>query len=73
MTWDEIQRNYPDYQASLQQHFSKLTSDDVEQGANSKDALVSRISERYGYSENQAQQELETFAEQQSEAQQSTT
>ena len=65
MTWDEIQRNYPQHKNALQQHFDKLTSEDVAQGENSKDRLAERISERYGYSQAQAQEELDDFAQQQ--------
>lgn len=68
MTWDEIQRNYPNHQDSLQQHFNKLTSEDVAQGKNSKEQLAARISERYGYSQAQAQQELDNFAQRQDTA-----
>ena len=65
MTFDEIQRNYPQHKDALQQRFDKLTAEDVAQGAQSKDQLVTRISERYGYSQAQAQEELENFAEEQ--------
>ncbi len=65
MTWDEIQRNYPQHKDSLQQRFDKLTPEDVAQGENSQDKLAERISERYGYSQAQAKEELDNFAQEQ--------
>ncbi len=52
--WNELK-------GSVKQYWGKLTDDDMTQINGNKDQLIGKLQERYGYSKEHAQQEVNTF------------
>ncbi len=63
MNWDQIQGKWKQMKGSVKQQWGKLTDDDLEVIAGSKDKLVGRIQERYGIKKEEAQKELDTWTQ----------
>jgi uncharacterized protein YjbJ (UPF0337 family) len=59
MNDDILKGGAKQFRGQLRQLWGKLTDDDVEQVAGSKDKLIGKLQERYGYSREQAQQEVD--------------
>ena len=61
MNWDQIEGKWKQMKGDLRQKWGKLTDSDMEYIAGNKDKFLGRMQERYGYSKEQAQQELDTW------------
>jgi uncharacterized protein YjbJ (UPF0337 family) len=53
-----IQGTWKQIKGQARQWWGKLTDDDLEQIAGQRDKLVGKLQERYGYSKQQAEQEV---------------
>jgi uncharacterized protein YjbJ (UPF0337 family) len=51
-TWNKIK-------GEVRENLGKLTDDDMEQAAGSRDKLIGRIQDRYGYSRDEAEKRLD--------------
>ena len=62
MNWDQIAGKWTQMKGEVRQKWGKLTDDDMEVIAGSKDKLVGRIQERYGIAKDQAEMQLDEWA-----------
>ena len=62
MNWDQIAGKWTQVKGEIRQKWGKLTDDDIEVIAGSKDKLVGRIQERYGIAKDQAEMQLDEWA-----------
>jgi uncharacterized protein YjbJ (UPF0337 family) len=63
MNWDQIQGKWTQMKGSVKQQWGKLTDDDLEVIAGSKDKLVGRLQERYGIKKEEAQRQLDRWSQ----------
>lgn len=68
MNWDTIEGNWKQMRGSVRKQWGKLTDDDVDKIAGSRDQLVGKIQEAYGKTRDEAEKEVDKFAQSQSEA-----
>ncbi len=61
MNQDVIQGKWKQLKGALRQEWGKLTESDYEQIAGSKDKLIGKLQERYGYGRDEAEREVEDF------------
>ena len=50
MEWDEIEHQWAELQARARRHWFHLTQEDVEQITGTREQLIERVQERYGFS-----------------------
>ena len=62
MNWDQIVGKWSQVKGDIRQKWGKLTDNDLEVVAGSKDKLVGRIQERYGIAKEEAQRQLDEWA-----------
>ncbi len=58
MNWDQIEGGWKDLKGQVRQKWAKLTDDDFEAIAGSKDRFLGKLQKRYGYKKDQAETEL---------------
>jgi uncharacterized protein YjbJ (UPF0337 family) len=61
MNWDQIAGNWKQFKGTVKEQWGKLTDDDLEVIEGKKDQLVGRLQERYGYTKEQAEKELNSW------------
>jgi uncharacterized protein YjbJ (UPF0337 family) len=61
MNWDQIAGNWKQFQGHVKEKWGKLTDDDLTVIAGKKDQLLGRLQERYGYSKEQAEKEIDSW------------
>jgi uncharacterized protein YjbJ (UPF0337 family) len=61
---DMLRGNWMQIRGSVKQMWGKLTDDDLTQIDGNKDKLVGKLQERYGYSKEKAEQEVNHFMNQ---------
>ena len=59
MNWDQLKGAWKQVQGKVKQQWGKLTDDDLTVIDGQKDQLIGKIQERYGYSKEQAEKEVE--------------
>ncbi|MGR3454378.1 CsbD family protein [Pseudooceanicola sp.] len=62
MNWDRIEGNWKQVKGQAREHWGKLTDDDVDQAAGRRDQLVGRVQERYGVAKDEAERQVDEFA-----------
>ena len=62
MNWDQMQGKWTQIKGSIKQQWGKLTDDDMDVIAGSKDKLVGRLQERYGIKKEEAEKQLDTWS-----------
>lgn len=67
MNWDQVEGKWTQMKGSIKQQWGKLTDDDLDYIAGSRDKLIGKLQERYGRSREQAEQEFDRWLEQQGE------
>jgi len=63
MNWDRIQGNWKQITGKVKEKWGKLTDDDLTAVAGKRDQLAGRLQQRYGYAKDQAEKELNEFAD----------
>jgi uncharacterized protein YjbJ (UPF0337 family) len=63
MNWDQIKGNWKQMQGKIKEKWGKLTDDDLTAIAGMKDQLAGKLQQRYGYAKEQAEKELNAFAD----------
>lgn len=63
MNWDTIEGKWKQLKGQIKEKWGKLTDDDMDVIGGKKDQLVGKIQERYGYAKDQAEEEVDTFAQ----------
>jgi len=61
MNWDQVQGKWTQMKGSLKEQWGKLTDDDLDVIAGSKDKFVGKLQERYGIKKEQAQAEFDEW------------
>jgi len=61
MNWDQVEGKWKQMKGSIREKWGKLTDSDFEQIAGSRDKFVGRLQERYGYTREKAEKELDQW------------
>jgi uncharacterized protein YjbJ (UPF0337 family) len=61
MNWDVFKGNWKQFKGNVKQQWGKLTDDDLTAIEGKRDELAGRLQERYGFSKDQAERELDQF------------
>lgn len=61
MNWDQIQGNWKQFKGQVQQKWGKLTDDDLDVAEGKQTELIGRLQERYGYTKEQAEREVDDW------------
>lgn len=62
MNWDQIQGNWKQFTGKVKEKWGKLTDDDLTTVAGKRDQLSGILQKRYGYAKEEAERELDSFA-----------
>ena len=68
MNWDQMEGKWKQMKGGVRKQWAKLTDDDVEYMAGSKDQFVGRLQERYGLAKEDAQKQADQWMQAQSDA-----
>ena len=61
MNWDQVEGKWKQLKGSMRQKWGQLTDSDFEQIAGSRDKFIGRLQERYGYTREKAEKELDDY------------
>lgn len=61
MNWDVIEGNWKQVTGALKSKWGKLTDDDLTVISGKRDQLAGKLQEKYGYSKEHAEKELDEF------------
>jgi uncharacterized protein YjbJ (UPF0337 family) len=61
MNWDQIEGKFTQMKGGIKKQWGKLTDDDLEYMAGSKDQFVGRLQERYGLAKEAAQTQADAW------------
>ena len=61
MNWDQIEGKWKQMTGTMRQKWGKLTDSDYEQIAGNRDKFLGRLQERYGYTKDKAEKELDEW------------
>jgi uncharacterized protein YjbJ (UPF0337 family) len=61
MNWNEIEAKWMQFKGSAKQQWGKLTDDDLDYIAGTKDRLVGRLQEKYGLKKDEAERQAEQW------------
>jgi uncharacterized protein YjbJ (UPF0337 family) len=62
MKWNDIESHWPDLRQRARRHWFHLTQDDVEMISGTREELVERVQDRYGFSREEAEKEVDAWA-----------
>ncbi len=62
MNWDRIGQNWPELEHAARDRWTRLTEEDLERVHGERERLVDVLTERYGYSPQKAEQEIDAWA-----------
>jgi uncharacterized protein YjbJ (UPF0337 family) len=63
MNWDQVEGKLKQMKGSMRQKWGKLTDSDYEQIAGNRDKFLGRLQERYGYTKDKAEKELDEWVQ----------
>jgi uncharacterized protein YjbJ (UPF0337 family) len=61
MNWDTVKGQWKQFQGKVKKKWGQLTDDDMTVIDGRQDELVGKLQERYGYTKEKAQKELNDF------------
>ncbi|TJZ91053.1 CsbD family protein [Paracoccus gahaiensis] len=61
MNWDIIQGKWKQLKGSAKEKWGELTDDDLDQMDGNKDKLAGKLQEKYGYTKDQADREIDDY------------
>lgn len=61
--WDRIAGNWKQFTGEIRKQWGDLTDDDMEMMAGERDKLAGRIQERYGITKDEANSQIDKWAE----------
>jgi uncharacterized protein YjbJ (UPF0337 family) len=73
MNWDQVEGKWKQLGGKVREKWGKLTDDDLEVIAGTRDQLVGRIQERYGVAKEEAQKQADAFVKGLNEGEPSST
>jgi len=62
MNWDQIAGKWAQFKGKVKEKWGKLTDDDLEVIAGKRDQIAGKLQQRYGFAKEQAEKELDDFA-----------
>jgi uncharacterized protein YjbJ (UPF0337 family) len=62
MDWKEVQKSWKLYRDRIQDRWSELTTEELDEIGGSYERLVSTLQEKYGITQQQAELELKEFS-----------
>jgi uncharacterized protein YjbJ (UPF0337 family) len=62
MNWDQVEGKWKQLKGVARQKWGKLTDDDLDVINGKQEELVGKLQERYGYTKEQAQKNIEDWA-----------
>ena len=63
MNWDRIEGNWKQLTGKVKEQWGKLTNDQIDTIAGKRDQLAGKIQESYGITKDEAEQQIDTFAD----------
>lgn len=63
MNWEQIEGNWKQFKGEALRQWGKLTDDELDAIQGNRDKLVGKIQERYGKSKEEAERELDAWAQ----------
>ena len=70
MTWNNIESNWKNLKATIQQNWTQLTDEDLNKINGNRDLLISTIQEKYASNRSDAETEVENWQSSQTDGQQ---
>jgi uncharacterized protein YjbJ (UPF0337 family) len=61
MNWDQVEGKWKQMRGSMKQKWGKLTDDDLDYIAGSRDKFIGRLQERYGVNKEEAQKQADQW------------
>ena len=61
MNWDQVAGKWKQFKGSARQHWGKLTDDDLDQIAGSREKFVGIVQERHGIAKDEAQKRTDEW------------
>lgn len=61
--WDQMVGKWNQFKGNVRQKWGELTDDDLEQIAGKRDVLAGKIQERYGIAKEEANRQIDEWAE----------
>jgi uncharacterized protein YjbJ (UPF0337 family) len=62
MNWDQISGKWTEFKGQVKEKWGKLTDDDMNVLDGKRDQIAGKLQQRYGYAKEQAEKELDDFA-----------
>ena len=62
MSWDILEGKWKQYSGKVKEKWGKLTDDDLESVRGKRDQLVGKVQERYGIAKQEAERQVDDFA-----------
>lgn len=63
MNWDTIEGNWTQFKGKVREQWGKITEDDLDVVAGKRDQLLGVIQKRYGVAKDEAERQVEKFAD----------
>lgn len=63
MNWDRIEGNWKQLKGKIKEQWGDLTDDDIDRIAGRKDQLSGRLQETYGIGKDEADQQIDSWAD----------
>jgi uncharacterized protein YjbJ (UPF0337 family) len=61
MNWDQIQGKWKQLKGQARQQWGKLTDDDLDVAAGTRDEFLGKLQERYGITKEEAERQMKDF------------
>jgi uncharacterized protein YjbJ (UPF0337 family) len=61
MKWKDVEDHWPELKPRARRHWFHLTQDDVDQISGTREELVERVRERYEFSREEAEKEVDAW------------
>ena len=61
MNWDQMEGKFKQMKGAAKKQWGKLTDDDLDYMAGSRDQFVGRLQERYGFAKDEAEKNIDTW------------
>ena len=63
MNWDRVEGNWKQMKGAVKEKWGKLTDDDLTTLDGKRESLMGKLQERYGWAKDEAERELNDFAD----------
>jgi uncharacterized protein YjbJ (UPF0337 family) len=61
MNWDQVAGKWKQFTGSVKQEWGKLTDDDLDYIAGTRDRLIGRLQEKYGFAKDEAERRADRW------------